>query len=117
MRLLKKCLDGIQLSQLVCELVYESCVTPLILVDAGLRRTTKDDVYENHFIPEGSIVIPNIYGFLHDANEYEDPMAFKPERFMPPEKGDGARDPRPPCFGFGRRACPGQSPERLLFGY
>jgi cytochrome P450 len=77
-----------------------------------MRLTTKDDVYQDngvdHFIPKGSIIIPNIRGFLHDVRDFKDPMVFNPDRFMPSEKGPGERDPRGPCFGFGRRICPGE---------
>ncbi|PBK58991.1 cytochrome P450 [Armillaria solidipes] len=76
---------------------------PATPIGGSFRETTKDDVYEGYLIPKGSIVMPNIYGFLHDPETYKDPMTFNPDRFM---GKDRERDPRPPCFGFGRRACP-----------
>ncbi|KAK5174015.1 uncharacterized protein LTR77_001095 [Saxophila tyrrhenica] len=74
--------------------------------------TTQDDVYQDYLIPKGGLLIPNIwYGrqfsklFTHDAQVYEDPMTFNPERFLssPPPP-----DPQDFVFGFGRRICPGK---------
>lgn len=49
---------------------------------------------------------------LHDERVYEDPFAFKPDRFINPTTGDldfsRARDPEHACWGFGRRICPGR---------
>lgn len=85
------------------------------------HRLTQDDVYEGHFIPEGTTVIPNIWAMLHDENVYPDPMAFKPERFLSSDSTSSSRsvfaseletprnpDPRLFAFGFGRRICVGQ---------
>lgn len=82
------------------------------------HRLTQDDIYEGHFIPEGTTVIPNIWAMLHDENVYPNPMVFNPERFMPsqpspsqnPESSDMPLNPDPRlfAFGFGRRICVGQ---------
>ncbi|TFK48765.1 cytochrome P450 [Heliocybe sulcata] len=65
---------------------------------------TQDDIYAGYFIPKGTMVIANIWKLLHDAETYEDPMRFNPERFL----GENPeRDPRDFVFGFGRRRCPG----------
>ncbi|KAL4244483.1 cytochrome P450 family protein [Abortiporus biennis] len=50
--------------------------------------TTEDDVYNNMFIPKGTVVVTNQRLMLSDPNTYQ---------------------PLPTCiFGFGRRACPGK---------
>jgi cytochrome P450 len=69
------------------------------------HRLTSDDAYLGYHMPSGSIVIPNIWAMLHAPESYAEPLVFKPARFLgaAPE-----RDPRELCFGFGRRACPGQ---------
>nr|VWP01592.1 Uncharacterized protein [Ganoderma boninense] len=59
-----------------------------------------DDEYNGYFIPAGTIVNVNIWSLSRDPEEYPDPYAFKPERFLvenPP------RDPNDYIFGFGRR--------------
>lgn len=85
-----------------------SCaVTRPNLISPGLRRTAKDDTYDNFFIPKGSIVIANIRGFLEDPRDYVDPEKFNPDRFMRDENGFSEKDPRQACSGNGRRICPG----------
>lgn len=47
---------------------------------------------------------------MHNAEDYPEPEAFKPERYL---TADGkidpsVRDPRTACFGYGRRVCPGR---------
>ena len=44
-------------------------------------------------------------GFTHDENTYNDPTAFRPERFL---GSDSELDPHTLSFGFGRRICPGR---------
>jgi cytochrome P450 len=68
------------------------------------RRVTEDDVYEGFCIPQGTLVITNIWQLLHDPEVYSNPLEFNPDRFMGPNP---ERDPRDLCFGFGRRICPG----------
>jgi cytochrome P450 len=41
----------------------------------------------------------------HDPDVYEDPMSFKPERYLGPNP---AQDSMDFAFGFGRRICPGR---------
>jgi hypothetical protein len=84
----------------------------------------KSDVYEGHFIPAGSIVIPNVWyalfplcvsfdsscqlisprGMLHDPSIFIEPDRFDPERWFSPDV------PAFPiqAFGFGARLCPGR---------
>ncbi|KAL3458739.1 putative cytochrome P450 oxidoreductase OrdA-like protein [Aspergillus heterothallicus] len=69
------------------------------------HRSTQDDVYNGYLIPKGSIILPNIWAFCHDATEYKNPMTFNPERFL---GANPEHDPRDYVFGFGRRICPGR---------
>ncbi|KAH9983874.1 cytochrome P450 [Russula vinacea] len=75
-------------------------VTPLSV----FHKAIKSDVYEGHFIPAGSIVIPNVWGMLHDPNIFTEPDRFHPERWFSPNV------PAFPiqAFGFGARLCPGR---------
>ncbi|KGO66956.1 Cytochrome P450, E-class, group I [Penicillium expansum] len=74
------------------------------------HTSNQDDTCEGYFIPKGSSVLANIWGFTHDPTVYHDPMTFKPERFLiSPEGKLPERDPHMLVFGFGRRACPGRT--------
>nr|BAK05774.1 predicted protein [Hordeum vulgare subsp. vulgare] len=62
-------------------------------------------------IPARTSVFFNIYSIGRDAAWWEDPLEFRPERFMPGGAGEGV-DPKGQHlqlmpFGSGRRACPG----------
>ncbi|KAF8165086.1 cytochrome P450 [Crassisporium funariophilum] len=71
------------------------------------HRLMQDDIHEGYFIPKGSLVIPNIWKFTHDARTYSNPFEFNPERFLATKERAPEPDPRELCFGFGRRICPG----------
>jgi hypothetical protein len=49
-----------------------------------------------------------IRAMMHDPTTYNDPMAFKPERFLETEGHVPEMDPHSIAFGFGRRICPGR---------
>ncbi|KAL1700731.1 cytochrome P450 [Schizophyllum commune] len=72
------------------------------------HRVIEDDVYEGHFIPKGSLVMPILWSMLHDERTYRRPMEFWPERFLATEGRLPEKDPRTIGFGFGRRICPGR---------
>ncbi|KAH7139807.1 cytochrome P450 [Dactylonectria estremocensis] len=72
------------------------------------HTTTSDDVCEGYFIPKDSMVFPNVWHFTHDPEVYDEPMSFKPERFLEREGYEPAPDPSKFVFGFGRRICPGR---------
>ncbi|KAM0229934.1 hypothetical protein ACHAPO_009656 [Fusarium lateritium] len=74
----------------------------------GLPHTsTAEDIFAGYRIPEGSMVMANIWYFLHNPDVYDEPMRFKPERFLAID-GQPEQDPRTYVFGFGRRVCPGR---------
>lgn len=66
---------------------------------------TEDDIYEGHFIPKGAMLMPNIYGFMHNPKTFKNPNTFNPDRFLGPNP---EMDTHTLCFGFGRRICPGR---------
>ncbi len=55
--------------------------------------------------PEGVSLVPNAYLLHHDPDVYEDPYAFRPERFLKEPPGTYTWIP----FGGGRRRCIGAS--------
>ncbi|KAF8874735.1 cytochrome P450 [Infundibulicybe gibba] len=71
--------------------------------------STSDDEYDGYFIPKGTLIFGNTWSILHDPKIYDQPLEFKPERFLK----DGKIDLSIPsaeiaAFGYGRRICPGQ---------
>ncbi|KAJ7726441.1 cytochrome P450 [Mycena maculata] len=69
------------------------------------HRAMADDVYEGYFIPKDTLVIANVWKFLHDPEVYANPFVFNPDRFL-------GTNPEPHpidvgLFGYGRRVCPG----------
>ncbi|KAF2103859.1 cytochrome P450 [Rhizodiscina lignyota] len=67
--------------------------------------TEEDDIYDGYLLPKGSLIIANSWWLLHDPKVYNEPMEFKPERFL----GENAEpDARNYCYGYGRRICPGR---------
>ncbi|KAG1749707.1 cytochrome P450 [Suillus paluster] len=71
------------------------------------HRVTEDNIHDGYYIPEGSLIIPNIWFMLNDPRTYANPSQFDPERFLPKDGKGPETDPRTICFGFGRRICSG----------
>lgn len=73
------------------------------------RECAKDVVIDDFFIPKGTVVIPNLWGVLHEPKVWNEPHKFNPNRFLNehgcilPEKPDHLIP-----FSIGRRSCPGQ---------
>ncbi|RPD61615.1 O-methylsterigmatocystin oxidoreductase [Lentinus tigrinus ALCF2SS1-7] len=79
--------------------------TPLSLPHA----TTEDDELHGYFIPAGTVVFGSTWACMHDPEVYDEPDAFRPERFIRDGKLDpSVRDPADYVFGYGRRICPGR---------
>ncbi|MCD7466179.1 hypothetical protein HAX54_002623 [Datura stramonium] len=72
------------------------------------RKAEKDIELCGYFVPKGSQVILNILSIGHDPAIWEDPLAFKPERFWGSNNMDvrGQDDFKFIPFGVGRRICP-----------
>ncbi|KAH6906083.1 cytochrome P450 [Coprinopsis sp. MPI-PUGE-AT-0042] len=72
------------------------------------HAATNDDDLNGYRIPAGTLVITNNWAILHDPNVFEDPMEFKPERYLKDGKlNTDLLDPMNVAFGYGRRICPG----------
>ncbi|KIW18489.1 hypothetical protein PV08_02777 [Exophiala spinifera] len=73
------------------------------------HASSRDDEFNGYHIPKGSILMPNIWLFMHDPEVYRDPMRFNPDRFLETESHPTPeQDPARYVFGFGRRICPGR---------
>jgi hypothetical protein len=82
---------------------------------AGLpHRLTQDDTYRGYYIPDGSVIWPNIWGMCHDERHFPSPFEFEPERYLESKQNADsqwtlrslsfAEDPVKIAFGFGRRS-------------
>ncbi|CAA7260722.1 unnamed protein product [Cyclocybe aegerita] len=101
------------------EMIRWQPVSPIALP----HRLIKDDVYDGHFIPAGTIVLGNTWAISRDPMVYHDPETFNPDRFLPmfdksishkPE--DIPMDPMLYGFGYGRRVCAGMHyAEAMIF--
>ncbi|XP_038625003.1 steroid 21-hydroxylase [Tachyglossus aculeatus] len=79
------------------------------VVALGLPHLTLRDTSLGGFdIPRNTIVIPNLYGAHHDAAVWEQPFAFRPDRFL---KAESSQLPLP--FGCGARICVGEGLARV----
>lgn len=97
----------------VSKLPYLQCIvketlrihTPLPFL---VPRTVESDVEVNGYtIPKGSQVLVNVWAIGRDPSDWEDPLNFKPERFLTSERDVRGRDFELIPFGAGRRICPG----------
>ncbi|KIK53241.1 hypothetical protein GYMLUDRAFT_49414 [Collybiopsis luxurians FD-317 M1] len=78
-------------------------VTPLGIPHAA----TEDFLYNEYYLPEKAVVIPNVWAMTRDERVYSIPEKFLPERFLTPD-GKLNDDNIPLSYGFGRRICVGR---------
>ncbi|KAH6899256.1 O-methylsterigmatocystin oxidoreductase [Coprinopsis sp. MPI-PUGE-AT-0042] len=76
------------------------------VVPLGVPRvSTCEDDYMGYRIPEKTIILPNTWAILHSSEHFDDPMAFKPERYLKDGKiNPNILDPEAAAFGI----CPGR---------
>lgn len=81
----------------------------------GLPRESVQDVeFNGYHIPKGTTVVLNQWTIAHDADFYEAPEEYHPERFIADKFGAKPDVPPQPgrkpiySFGAGRRECPGK---------
>lgn len=76
-----------------------------------MRKGVKDCVVDGNIIPKDSIVCVNIWAMGRDQKIWNNPLEFRPERFL--EYGEGSdidikgHNFELLPFGSGRRGCPG----------
>ncbi|THU94571.1 cytochrome P450 [Dendrothele bispora CBS 962.96] len=98
--------DRKRLPYIECILKETQRMWPIVPLGVD-HYSISDDIYEGYFIPKGTTIVGNTWAILHDKTIYDDPMTFKPERFL---EQFGKQCPPDPLhsFGFGRRICPGR---------
>ena len=74
-------------------------------------RITTDVAVDGFNIPENSLAMANLLGFMKDPDHWENPDMFRPERFL--EKTEEGlkvcKNERFVPYGIGRRICMGES--------
>ncbi|KAJ8382989.1 hypothetical protein SKAU_G00037670 [Synaphobranchus kaupii] len=83
-------------------------VTPVLIPHVALQDTS----IGGHYIPKGTRVVVNMWSIHHDPQQWEEPEAFKPERFLDSE-GHRFSPPYFLPFGAGPRVCVGESLAKL----
>lgn len=94
--------------------IYRWHVPLPISIPKSLR---KDDVYKGYHLPEGAIVMENIWAVCRNPMVYPEPHIFNPERFLKDGRLDQTvADPVNRVFGSARRICPGRHfANRIVF--
>lgn len=73
------------------------------------RRAMQDTVYMGYHIPEGTQVLINVWAIGKDPDAWDDPLSFKPERFLGSTIEYKGQNYEFLPFGAGRRICVGLS--------
>ncbi|BAH91981.1 Os03g0134566 [Oryza sativa Japonica Group] len=77
------------------------------------HRAISDTYVDGHLVPAGTTAMVNQWAMSRDADVWDAPLEFQPERFLPGGKAHGVSvlgaDGRLVPFGSGRRSCPGKS--------
>ncbi|KAH9320252.1 hypothetical protein KI387_022021, partial [Taxus chinensis] len=71
------------------------------------HESREDCTVAGYFIPNKTNLIVNVWAIGRDPAVWEDPMTFKPERFIGNNIDIRGRDFKMLPFGAGRRGCPG----------
>ncbi|UYV61952.1 hypothetical protein LAZ67_1007151 [Cordylochernes scorpioides] len=88
----------------VLEILRWQTIAPLSLP----RRTSTTVQMAGYTLPEGTMVIPNLYACHHDRKYWGDPETFRPERFLNENGTKLVKHEAFMPFTLGRRSCPGE---------
>ncbi|XP_076460969.1 cytochrome P450 1A1-like [Babylonia areolata] len=76
--------------------------------------TTCDTTLQGYDIPEGTVVLVNLYSAFMDEKVWGDPKIFRPQRFLDSEgQLDRGLVEQVPAFSLGRRRCVGEFVARM----
>ncbi|XP_038077368.1 cytochrome P450 2J6-like isoform X2 [Patiria miniata] len=92
----------------ICELQRVATIAPL----AVPHSCSEDTKILGYDVPKGTILVSNLWYDHFDPTIWEDPTAFRPERFLDPDGKLVSREELNP-FGIGRRICLGEHLARM----
>ncbi|KAI0411412.1 cytochrome P450 [Xylaria grammica] len=84
--------------------VLEETLRAFPPVAFGLPRVSPGETVDGHFVVEGATVSAPHWAIVHNEAEWDDPYAFRPERWL---AEGGVPQPRNLAFSTGPRACLG----------
>ncbi|GAX82238.1 hypothetical protein CEUSTIGMA_g9666.t1 [Chlamydomonas eustigma] len=81
----------------------------IVATTSTIREADRDVELGGYYVPKGTVVWAPLTCLHCSAHNWEDPLAFKPERWLVPKgaKGDSEKAFHP--FGYGPRNCIGQN--------
>lgn len=98
-------IDKLPYLQAVLKETFRCYVTTPLLP----RSAREDTNYMGYFIPKGTQLIVNGWGIGRDPESWEDPLSFKPKRFLGSDLDYKGQHYEYLPFGSGRRMCAGLS--------
>ncbi|KAK4797524.1 hypothetical protein SAY86_029850 [Trapa natans] len=101
------------LQSIISETLRLKPAAPLL----AAHRAAEDCKIAGYRVPRDSMIIVNAWAIHRDPRLWDDPEAFKPERFQVAEPGkESAAHKMILPFGLGRRACPGAPLAQRVIG-
>ncbi|XP_032829723.1 cytochrome P450 1A5-like [Petromyzon marinus] len=94
----------------ILEVLRHSSVVPFTIP----HSTTRDTVLQGFFIPKDTCIFINQWQVNHDSALWDEPFAFRPERFLSEDQSsvDRTRAANLLSFGTGKRRCMGEAVAR-----
>ncbi|XP_052766215.1 cytochrome P450 2U1-like [Mya arenaria] len=88
-------------------------------IPLSMPHFTLDDVFfRGYLIPKGTTILPNLASVHYDPLIFQDPLTFKPERFLDKDELRVIPSSNVIPFSLGQRSCLGESLARIeLFMY
>ncbi|CAI0411003.1 unnamed protein product [Linum tenue] len=98
----------------ISRMEYLKCVVKETLrlhapAPVSLRKTSEDVKLGGFDIPEGTMVMINLWAVMRDPEIWEQPESFVPERFLAEPLDFKGQTGKFVPFGAGRRLCPGMT--------